>query len=159
MNQQDAQQESQTEKSSRDRWVKIGFVVLLVVAAGAILMVQRRAMEIQGWGKDLNAALKQADAENRPTVVFFVNRPPSQIAKTIRTHILRPSNQQSLKEGKFIPVIVELSSSLDSTVAKQYQIRELPTLMVLTPKGKERNRNEGNIGELPFRQQFLENSN
>ncbi len=159
MNQQDAQEESPPRKSNRERRVKIGFVVLLLVAVAGVIMIQRRGLEIEGWGKDLEAALQQGEAEDRPIVVFFVSSPPSNTAKTIQTHILRPANQQSLKDGKFIPVIVELSSSLDSDVARRYQVRGLPTLMVLTPGGKERNRSEGNIGEVPFRQEFLENSN
>ena len=159
MNQQDTQQESPPEKSNRDRWVKIGFVVLLLVAVAAVFMIQRRGMEIKGWGKDLDAALKQAESENRLVVVFFVNSPPSTTAKAIKKHKLKQGNEQGLKDGKFIPVIVELSSSLDSDIAKRYQVRELPTLMVLTSRGKERNRSVGNLGEVPFREQFLEYSN
>ena len=159
MNQQDTQQEPPARKTGRDRWVKIGFIVLLIVAAAVILMLQRRGLAIKDWGKDLDAALRQAKAEDRPVVVFFVNRPPSNTATTIRKHIRQPANQQALKDGKFIPVIVELSSSLDSDIAKRYQVRELPTLMVLTSRGKERNRSVGNLGEVPFREQFLEYSN
>ncbi|KKK96407.1 hypothetical protein LCGC14_2663070 [marine sediment metagenome] len=159
MNQQDTQQEPPVRKTGRDRWVKIGFVILLIVVAVVIFMLQRRGLAIKDWGKDLDAALRQAKAEDRPIVVFFVNRPPSDPAKTIRTRIQKPGNQQALKDGKFIPVIVELSSSLDSDTARRYEVRELPTLMVLTSDGEERNRHEGNIGEVPFRQKLLENSN
>lgn len=147
---------SKTSKSSRDRWIKIGFVLILIAVAIAIYSFQRRDLRIEGWGNDLNAALAQAKAENRKVVAFFVSTPPSDTAKEIaQRRIPKPDNLQALKEGNFIPVIVTVDNRLESDVAKKYKLTTLPTLIVLLPDGTERNRNEGMIGEVDFRQQLL----
>ena len=89
-------------------------------------------------------------------VAFFVSSPPSETAKTIqRRRIPKRDNQKALKEGNFITVVVSLEDGLNSELAKKYEIKELPTLMVLKPDGTERNRHEGMIGEVNFRQDFL----
>jgi len=146
-----------TSKSSRDRWIKIGFVLILIAVAIAIYSFQRRDLHIEGWGNDLNAALAQAKAENRKVVAFFVSSPPSDTAKEIaQRRISKADNQQALKDGNFILVIVTVDSNLDSDpIAQTYKLTKLPTLMVLLSDGTERNRNEGGIGEVDFRQQLL----
>lgn len=149
--------ETKTAKSSpRDRWIKIGFVLVLVAAVVAVYLFQKRDLSIQGWGNDLNAALSKAKAENRMVVAFFVSSPPSDTAKQIaRRRIPKGDNQKALKEGNFIPVVVSLNNALESEPAMKYGLTKLPTLMVLLPDGTERNRNEGMIGEVDFRQNLL----
>ncbi len=119
-------------------------------------MVQQRGLSISGWGDNLQDALKQAKAEARPVVVFFVKSTPSAIARENAKRIRKKGNRKALKNGRFIPVIVELSTSLDSETARRYKIKQLPTLMVIRSDGTERNRHEGEIGEVPFRGDFLE---
>jgi hypothetical protein len=148
--------ESKAVKSSRDRWIKIGFVLVLIAVALAVYMFQQRDLRIEGWGDDLDAALAQAGDQKRMVVALFVSTPPSETALTIaKRRIPMPDNIKALKDGKFIPVVVSLDDELDSDLAKKYKLTELPTLMVLRPDGSERNRNEGMIGEVDFRQQFL----
>ncbi|MBN1942417.1 MAG: hypothetical protein JW849_03895 [Phycisphaerae bacterium] len=151
-------EESKTPKSpSRDRWIKIGFVLVLAAAGIAVYCFQRRDLHIEGWGDNLAAALNQARTENRMVVVFFASSPPSDTALTIaRRRIPKPDNKEALKAGNFIPVVASLKDALDSDLAKQYKLKTLPTLMVLRPNGTERNRHEGMIGEVDFRQNFLE---
>lgn len=151
--------EAKAAKSSRDRWIKIGFVLVLAAVAVAIYSFQRRDLRIEGWGNDLNAALTRAKAENRMVVVFFVSTPPSDTAREIaQRRIPKPDNVQALKDGNFIPVVVSLDNELKSDPAMKYKLTTLPTLMVLRPDGTERNRHEGMIGEVNFRQDLLKTS-
>lgn len=153
------QNEKSTKSPGRDRWIKIGFVLVLIAVAVAIYSFQRRRLSIEGWGNDLGAALTQGKAERRMIVAFFVNNPPSEIARTIaKRRIPKPDNVKALKDGKFLTVVVSLDDGLDSDLARKYQLKALPTLMVLRPDGKERNRHEGGIGEANFRQNFLANT-
>ena len=148
--------EARAAKSSRDRWIKIGFVLVLAAVAVAIYSFQRRDLRIEGWGNDLPAALAQARAENRMVVVFFASSPPSDTAREIaQRRIPKPDNVQALKDGNFIPVIVSLDENLNSDAATKYKLTTLPTLLVLRPDGTERNRHEGMIGEVNFRQDLL----
>lgn len=142
--------------AGRDRWIKIGFVLVLIAAGIAVYGFQRRDLQIEGWGGDLAAALAQAKAERRMVVVFFASSPPSETDLTIaRRRIAKPDNQKALQTGKFIPVVVPLPEGLHAPEAQRYKLKTLPTLMVLRSDGTERNRHEGMIGEVDFRQDFL----
>ena len=142
--------------AGRDRWIKIGFVLVLIAAGVAVYLFQQRDLNINGWENDLNAALAKGKAENRMIVAFFVDTPPSDIARTIaKRRIPKPDNVQALKEGRFIPVVVSLKEGVNSDLAKTYNITRLPTLVVFNSTGTERNRHEGSIGETDFRQIFL----
>ncbi|MBN1556012.1 MAG: hypothetical protein JXA11_14810 [Phycisphaerae bacterium] len=148
---------AESKKPGKDRWIKIGFVLVLVAAGVIVYLSQRRDVSIDGWGDDLTVALGQAKSEDRKVVVFFVSSPPSETALTIaRRRIPKSDNQKALEEGRYIPVVVSLEDQLDSEIAKQYKLTKLPTLMVLWPNGQERNRHEGMIGEVDFRQNLLE---
>lgn len=147
--------ESKTAKSGRDHWVKVGFVLLLIAAMIVVYLFQRRDLAIEGWGDDLDAALAQAKTENRKVIVFFASSPPSETALTIaRRRIPQPDNRKAIREGHFIPVVISLNDT-DSDLGKKYKLTTLPTLMVLYSDGSERNRNEGMIGEVDFRQKLL----
>jgi hypothetical protein len=143
--------------SSKDRWVKIGFLLVILIGVVGVYLLQHRSLSIKDWGDDLPAALREAKATGRMVVVFFVEDPPSETSRRIKDSVIhKPGNRKALKEGNFIRVIVILDNSLKSDVAKQYRIKELPTLMVLRPNGTERNRHEGLIGEVNFRQDLLQ---
>jgi hypothetical protein len=143
-----------TARKKKDHIVKLVFVAILIVMGTVAYMVQRRELSISGWGNSLTDALQQAQDTGRPILVFFVDEDPSLAAKTVADRIRKPKNHQIITEGKFVPVVVSLEGP-DSPTAQQYSLRTLPTLMVLSPEGKELSRHEGEIGEVPLRQEFL----
>jgi len=118
-------------------------------------MLQRSGPRLPGWGEDLDAALARAARENRRVLAFFMSEPPSATARWLADNTLR-MNRKAIAESRVVPVKVVLETSLDSETAKRYEIRELPTLMVLSPSGKELNRRTGRVGEVEFRQGFLD---
>jgi hypothetical protein len=138
-----------------DRWVKLGF---LVVAAGIVVFIwwSLRNPSMPGWDDDLDAALVQARDENRKVVVFFMSKPPGTIDRWNWDNILiKEGNQKALADGKFLRVKMQVSSDLQSEPAKRHKLKKLPTLILLGPDGKELNRREGKLGELDFRDGFL----
>lgn len=142
-------------KTKRDRWVKIGFLVAIVGVAIFVYTQQQDAMEIDGWGSDLDAALQQAREENRPVVAFFVDTPPSNTAEQTRKVVLtNPENKKVMAKLRVIRVLV---SDPGDNVRETYAINSLPTLLLLSPEGKELSRHDGlsHVGEVPFRKEFL----
>lgn len=139
----------------RDRLVRWGFVgLILVVVIVVFAMQQGRTLTIPGWGDDLAEALKQARQSGRRVVVLYVRTPPSDTAKSIRRHAEQPANVEALQAGRFLPVVV--TTAPEATGARDYEITAFPTLLILAPDGTELLRHEGLIGEVPFRQAFLE---
>ncbi len=144
-----------TKTETKEKRTKTILILLIIAAMVGIYFYQQRGLKIEGWGEDLDAALTQAKAENRPVVVMFANKSQTPTARTLRKHISQPSNKKALEQGNYITVMVYLDNALDSDLAKKYKIESLPTLLLLKPDGTEHNRGEGNIGETPFRDTFL----
>ena len=143
-------------RSGKDRWIKRGFLVIVVILVAGIYMYQRRDLSIKGWSGDLDAALSEARSEKRRIVVLFVNSPPSETARRIRERILKPGNRKAVEKGGFIPVLVT-QGSISSGGGKEYGISRFPTLLILGTDGSESARHEGNIGEQEFRE-FLKSA-
>ena len=149
-----SQEESKAPKT--DRRIKRLFLIGILVGCVGVYFYQTRSLTIDGWGDDLAAALTQAKSENRPVVALFVAKPPSATARRIHDGVIRKSgNQKALKKGNFIPVVVQVDRACKGEIATKYKIDGVPTLMVLTSDGKERNRNVGNIGEAEFRDEHF----
>ena len=140
------------------RWVRMGFVVVVIVVAGALWFKHRSVPPPRGWSENLDEALHQAHTEGRKTVVLFVDHPIGYYGrKLIRTTLRKPGNRKALKDGKFVAVMVRLKGKAKKDLMAKYKLRELPTLLLLDPKGKELNRREKEhtLPEVPFRGKFL----
>jgi len=155
---EDTNETNATSKAGarRDRWIKIGFLAVFILAATAIWYWHRQPPTMKGWGRDLDAALKRAAAERRQLLVFFISSPPSATTrKMVSTTLAVPGNRKAIKQGRFITVAVEVDS-LKSQPAETYKLNKLPTMVLLSSQGVELNRREGFIGEVDFRNGFLD---
>lgn len=146
-----------TERKNRKG--KLIFLGLIVVVGLLIYMYQRRDLSIPGWRNDFEATMSDAKKEGKMVVVLFTAQPPGEIARNIAVRVNMPANVDALfgkdgKGGKYIAVVASISKS--SSLVRQYEITQFPTLMVLYPDGTIRNRHNGEIGEVPFRAEFLE---
>ena len=149
------QQKQSGKRSGTDRWVKIGFLAVLVVGGLAVYMRQRHGPQLKDWGEDLPSALAQAQEEGRRVLLFAMSHPPSQIARRLAATTIR-KNGKAIRQHNLILVKITLSSSLQSGTARRYRIKKLPTMLLLDSKGNELNRREGFIGEVEFRRDFLQ---
>ena len=141
---------------SRDRWVKIAFVVVTVVLVVFIYHKQRGGLSIPGWGDDLDEAMEQGRREGRLVLVLFVSDPPGTMATQLANTIRNEQNVKAVTDGRYVAVIAAVDTALKSDVARLHRLKTLPTLVLLGSAGLERNRREGMVGEVPFRQGFLD---
>lgn len=142
-----------SEKSrKRDRRVKIGFLVVAAVLVLVVYWWQRKPPLLPGeWLTDMPKAMDQARRENRGVLAFFTNSAWGETETFIATHCFgKSANTKALQRTNYI--MVKVSPSLDSDLARQYKVTQLPTLLILDPNGKERNRRElkADIGESEF---------
>ena len=144
-----------TVQSGRKHAIRLAFVVVTLVAVGMLYWLQRRGLELPGWGSDLAAGLAQAAQEGRPVVALFVSATPDRTSRELIKKTLR-KNAQAIKDSRFIAVMVKVRNLSRSNLASRYGIAKLPTLLVIGPDGAEKNRREGFIGEPEFRTGFLD---
>lgn len=131
------------------------FLVAVLLAIVAIWYIQRRGPELPDWGSDLGNALQVAQSANRKVVLFLMSSPPGEIDRwLVKATLAQPGNQQALNKANVVKV--KLETSLNSDLAKKYRVTELPTMLLLDPAGKELNRRAGKIGEVDFRNGFLD---
>lgn len=155
MDQQDHQdhqdQPGQTGRG-KDRG-KFIFLAIIVVAVFLVYISQRSGAELPKWPGDLAAALSKAEKEDRKILVFFAGYPPSTDAREMSRMTL-VQNSKHIKDRKLITVLIQLKKTDD--MAKRYKISDLPTFLLLDPKGKELNRRVGFVGQAPFSLEFLD---
>ena len=145
-----------TQAGKSDRWVKVGFVIVAVVIGTMIYKYLQTETFMKGWPEDLNAALADAKQTNRRVLAVFVSNPPNEEAvQNAKIALGKPQNQQAIQKGGFARVKVVVNS-LDSDLARRHHLTRLPTIVVLAPDGKELNRREGVVGEVPFLHGFLD---
>ncbi len=140
-------------KSLSERWVKRGFLLVLLLAVVIIGYIQFRGPQL-GWSDDIEQALSSAKAEGRYVVVFVRSFPISATGKWMISGTLRrDANKRALEKGNFLLVEIRLDRSSDW--AKKYGVKKTPTMLLIAPDGERFHKAEGKIGELDFRNEFL----
>ncbi len=140
-------------KSSSERWVKRGFLLVLLLAVVIIGYMQFRGPRL-GWSGDLEQALSAAKAEGRCVVVFVRSFPTSATGKWMVSKTLsKGRNKEALEKGNFLLVEIRLDRSSDW--AKKYGVTKTPTMLLIAPDGEKFHKAEGKIGETDFRHKFL----
>ena len=134
-----------------DHRAKVIFALVALAGCIVVYFLQRGGGELPAWPADLAAAQQQAQSQNQRVLVLFCESQPGQITRRLaKTTLRKPENRQAIAEGHFLTVLVRLPSLSDET-AKRYRISTLPTMLILSPTGREMNRREGMIGEVQFR--------
>jgi hypothetical protein len=152
MDQQDNHDRPVEAKRRKDR-AKLIFMGVLAVAVILVYISQQRAPELPDWSGDLPTALAQAEKEDRKLLVFFAGSPPSTNARRMSTTTLR-KNSPRIRDRKLITVLIRVKKT--DELAKRYDVRELPTFLLLDARGKELNRRVGFVGHMPFVTGFLD---
>ncbi|MFB3890744.1 MAG: hypothetical protein ACE15C_01845 [Phycisphaerae bacterium] len=139
-------------------------IALGVVSVAAVLVyLVQTAMppviaQIFNYKSGLDQALVQARADNRKLFILFASSPPGQAERDMAAGTLsKEKNREAIKKGNFICLRVDMPNDLKGNeIAAKYRVEALPTWIILDPKGKELNRRVGFIGEVPFRNGFLD---
>ena len=152
MDQQDNHDQPVNTKRLKDRG-KLIFLALVAVAVILVYISQQSGVELPNWPDDLSAALAQAKQEDRKVLVFFANSPPSTNARRMSTATLN-KNAGYIAKGKFIKVLIRIKKTDD--LAKRYNVEDFPTFLLLDAQGQVLNRRVGFVGEVAFRNGFLD---
>ena len=115
------------------------------VKAGKHVFMEKPVCVCPGGFRKAMAANEMAAEKNLKVVVGLQRHHEAAYISGIR----------AIQDGKFARVKVTVNS-LNSDVARQYKLTHLPTMMILAPDGKELNRREGVVGEVPFVHGFLD---
>jgi len=152
MDQQDNHNQAVEAKPRKDRG-KLIFLAVIAVAVILVYMSQQSGAELPDWPDDLPTALAKAGQEDRKVLVFFAGSPPSANARRMSTTTLG-KNSKHIKRGKFITVLIQIKKTDD--LAKRYSVSKFPTFLLLDAEGKVLNRRAGFVGEVAFRNGFLD---
>ena len=147
--------ESTANKATNSsKFAKIAFIIALCVAAVVIYFVQSRDLSVAGWSNNPTQTLAKAKKENRKVCLMFVNSPPSQIDKDQRREVTTKSSVKIFNDLKYLGCVVH-NNSANQALAKKFGVKSRPTLVTLNPDGTLRNKHEGYLSQVPFRQKLL----
>ena len=134
-----------TARSGKSGWFWFLAIAVVVIAwAGAFaLRGGDEDVELDGWSHGLDEGKARAQEQDRPMVVLFTATwcGPCQLLKQ---KVLNQPEVASALQAGFVPVKVDMSDArMDDPLIKQYDLRGWPTLIAMTPEGKEIKRIEG----------------
>jgi len=152
MNQQDdsSQPSAPQQRTARGKMI---FLAVVAVAVVVIYISQQSGVELPDWPGDVDKALAQGKSEDRRILLFFAGKSPSEEARWMSRKTLA-KNRSRIKKDKLICVLVR--GGRNTETAKRYKVSALPTFILLDPQGNELNRRIGRVGEVAFRDGFLD---
>ena len=135
--------------SKRDRFIKIGFLVVLIVGVVLIYLYQRNPTTGLDWSKDYDAVLKEGPDQQKPVILLFMASPPGADTKLLVRKIQSKSSiGNALKKHDYLKAVAIVSNNLQKDdIARKFKIKKLPTVIVFSPKGDEVDRREGYFGD------------
>jgi len=138
-------QERVKHRSKYDRYVYAGFIIALIVGVVLIYLHQLDPANL-GWGDEHEVVLKQGIEQNRPVILLFKTSPSCEDTKRLQKMIIK-KGMAALKKHNYLTSFVPVSVGLKDTLAVEYKIEKLPTILVFSPDGTEVAREEGYIGD------------
>jgi len=150
MDQPDEAKPQPTRRKSADRRVKLGFLLVVLVAVAVVAYFQLSGPSMPDeWGDDLDAALAAAAGADPPrkVLVFVGSFPVGTVEKDlIRTTLSKKQNIAVRRDFER----VRLTLDRDAGWARRYGVTRAPTMLVLSADGARFAKREGFIGEADF---------
>jgi hypothetical protein len=134
-----------------DRWVKLGFLAVVLAVVAWVVYHQRTLTQLTDWGTDLPAALAQAAREDRPVVAIIYDSPTDYNYDRLQVVVKKEGNRKAMDKINAIRVTTRLSAA-DAT---KYGVTIYPTTLLFSPRGELQTAWAGYIGETDFRAYFL----
>ncbi len=125
----------------------IGCIVLVAIAAYALLGSETQTnVETSNpnlnWNTDLNSALSEAKATNKPLFIDFYATWCS-YCKKLDENTFSDNRVQQKLNSKY--VLVKIDTDKNKDITSKYKIYGFPTMVLLDPNGNEIKRIEGYV--------------
>jgi len=115
------------------------------VVAGVVWQVQRKPPLFPDWESDLPAAMGKGRAQKRPVLILFHGETINETTRKVSVELLnKPESLVLYKKYKYVRVHVPVN--VPSLLAAQWTIRDVPTMVIVGPSGREVRRCQGYIG-------------
>jgi thioredoxin-related protein len=124
--------------------MKILLSLLLVLCVPTLLLAD--------WGTDYKAALAQAKAQNKLVLLHFTGSDWCPYCQVLDKEVIDQQGFKDFADKNYVGVTVDFPHDKAQTeavkqqndaLAKQYNVDGFPTLVVITPDGKELGRQTG----------------
>jgi hypothetical protein len=139
----------QFPKSRKERLVKIAFLAVTVLVVVAVYQMQKNPPILTSWRQDLDAARRDARAQDRRLLLLFVYSDPGETERWLAANTLL-KNESGMEKGKYIRVKVPVPTGMDCPPVRTYDVKHIPTLVILDANGTVLGRREGRVGEIDF---------
>ncbi|MFP4354139.1 MAG: TlpA family protein disulfide reductase [Phycisphaerae bacterium] len=142
---------ARARKGSKDAWIKLGFIIVLIIG-GVLIYIHQLKGPTLDWqeaenAEDVNFVLDQARRDSRPVVIFFQKQAPSQFAKDMVKDSLNHSQVKGkIKELGALTLQVRVSGQPQQQLLEQYDIEELPAVVLFNKSGQISARKSGFVG-------------
>lgn len=123
---------------NRKRW---GPLILIVAAVFLYLAVRRPATDLSDWGGDLDDALREASKGGRPVLVAFYM--PGCVPCRIMDRAVLSDSDVKRALHDYVPV--RLDATVQTDLARQYEVHATPTYAVVDSKGRLLSKREGTL--------------
>ncbi|HAU37719.1 MAG TPA: hypothetical protein DCX07_08390 [Phycisphaerales bacterium] len=146
--------EKQPRKPRFDRWVKLGFVAVIVIVVAVVYLVQQKAPELEGWSSDLPGALAAAKERQTQVLLVFTNNPPSQEDRSFIEKCLTWRTTRNVLTHLGYER-VHLTIADHPSAAQRYQVSNVPAVLLLDSAGTILKQRSGYMSDLAFCNEFL----
>jgi hypothetical protein len=138
-------------KGRRDRWVKLGFLMVTLGGAGWVYYWQHSRTRLTDWQQDLPAALAAGAREKRPVVAIIYDSPNDYYYRQIQDVVEKDGNRKAMDKMHAIRVATRLTAE----EAQKYGVTKYPTTLLFDANGQVAATRSGFIEEIEYRQRFL----
>ena len=132
---------------------RVLILLLGVTCVLAATVVEAGETTTIDWAGDLPAALKAADVEHRPLLIF-VTAPRCKYCDLMKARTLADPAVAAQVNRDFVPVLVDAEGNDD--MVKLLEVRAYPTTVIVYPDAHDAVRIRGFVAADAFRQRLIE---
>ena len=154
MTQQTEARHEPAKKPASSRWVKLGFICLIVAIMAVVSYVQLKDPVLKGWGTDWDKAVEQAQTKGVNIIAMVTSSPMRHMDKRmIKENMHRPSVVSALEQIGYVKV--HLNTADHGELAKKHGVGEKPAFLIIDSGGKLLKSQEGLVNDATFIHVFL----
>ena len=143
--------------NSRDRLVKLGFLVVILAVGVVFWAITLKDPELDGWETDLATAMAIAKNDGKTKVLVFLHAPKmSKPDKDVASDALvHDYTQNAYARMKLVRVHLDVRKSAEFTTKHKVDPLKTPVLMLLDAEGNVLSRHDGVLNANSFIEKVL----